>query len=313
MPNNNTSSWSYIYLHNRRISAFQAMMAEKSAFSSFVFQARRRRVGEASAVPSSPRQLVLGGIVFIQGDPVQITRFFHDNDLPYRLVYDCATHEPARIADSVMRPLRQVAAVAGERLTFLPKPFSHYEQGHKLLRIVSGPLQGLEGCVLRIGRDRRLVMGVGNLTVAIADVHREQFAEAATPSVIIPARSMHRRLTYLQEAIDRNLFFPQSQQEVVMYAGNVAILLEKALQMCVAEKEEAATDTLLFLLEEAAYHCGDLAVSRRYDLTAVSDVLRQVVGQISVLTSDADPRLSSREKERLATGCDAFLLSNAFL
>lgn len=316
-PGTTQANWCYIYLHNQRIARFKAFMDERSPFESFVLRARpkvvRNAAGVATPAEQAPRQLLIGGIVFIQGTPVAIYQFFKEKSLPLRLVYDCATHRPAEIPDTLMRPLRQVVEVAAERLTFLPKPFAHYAEGHVRLRIVSGPLQGLEGCMMRICRDRKLVMEVGNLTVAIAGVHREAFEEVAPQPAVATARTLARKLTYLQEAIDRNLFAPRSQQDVAAYADNVERLMQRALALLDDGKQETATDTLLFLLEEMAYHFDDINKARRYDLAPISAIGRKLTQAIATLTSDADGRLTPGEKERLATGCAATTLGREYL
>ncbi len=55
------------------------------------------------------------------------------------------------------------------------KPITEYAKGNPLLRITSGIFEGLEGYVVRIDRDRKLVMAVGNMTVAVSGVHKESF------------------------------------------------------------------------------------------------------------------------------------------
>lgn len=42
---------------------------------------------------------------------------------------------------------------------------------------MTGDYAGLEGYVIRIARDRRLVMDVGGMAVAISNVHAERFEE----------------------------------------------------------------------------------------------------------------------------------------
>lgn len=322
------SSWSYIYLHNRRIDGFKMMMDALSPFATFVLRQQARptaaqRNGTTArpqaASSTVPRQLVIGGIVFIQGEPTAITQFFTSRKLPYYLVYDCATHEPAVIPDALMRPLRQVVEMASERLRFLPRPFHHYLKTHTLVRVAQGPLKGLEGCVVRINRDRRLVMSVGNLTIAISGAHREQFEEVKfTPPdllhncLTISAKQASRRLTLLQETIDANLFFPRSQQDVAMYAGNLEILLRKTRNMG-STQAEVITDTLLFLLEEIVYHFDALSQPDRYDLTLVYQAGRQIRAEIARLTAPASQRLSPAEQDRLLTLSDALILNHSYL
>ena len=69
----------------------------------------------------------------------------------------------------------RVLETSPERVRFLLRPFKYYAGGNVKLRITSGFFAGLEGYVIRIDRDRRLVMNVGGMSVAISGVHCETF------------------------------------------------------------------------------------------------------------------------------------------
>lgn len=71
----------------------------------------------------------------------------------------------------------RVAETEPERLRFLLRPFVYYSKNRTLLRIVTGEYAGLEGYVIRIARDRKLVMDVGGMAVALSGVHAERFEE----------------------------------------------------------------------------------------------------------------------------------------
>ena len=62
-----------------------------------------------------------------------------------------------------------------ERVTFLRDPFVKFAKDHVKLRVLTGVLRGQEGYVVRILRDRQLVMEFGGYAVAISNVHREDF------------------------------------------------------------------------------------------------------------------------------------------
>lgn len=84
----------------------------------------------------------------------------------------------------------RVSETEPDRLRFLLRPFVYYAQNRTLLRIVSGDYAGLEGYVIRIARDRRLVMDVGGMAVAISNVHAERFEEVdktVTPRTVPPS------------------------------------------------------------------------------------------------------------------------------
>ena len=65
--------------------------------------------------------------------------------------------------------------IRDRRVTFLRDPFIKFAKDHVKLRVLTGPLKGLVGYVVRILRDRQLVMNFGGYAVAINDVHNEDF------------------------------------------------------------------------------------------------------------------------------------------
>ncbi len=82
---------------------------------------------------------------------------------------------PATIKDSVMRPFMKVMESEPERVTFLRDPFVKFAKDHVKLRVLTGILAGQVGYIVRILRDRQLVMDLGGYAVAISNVHREDF------------------------------------------------------------------------------------------------------------------------------------------
>lgn len=117
----------------------------------------------------------VSGLVFLQGETAKLKRFLINNFPQYFLVNDCCTGKPAVIADSLMRPFMQIIEKEPERVTFLRDPFVKFAKDHVKLRVLTGILAGQEGYVVRILRDRRLVMDFGGNAVAISNVHNEEF------------------------------------------------------------------------------------------------------------------------------------------
>lgn len=60
-----------------------------------------------------------------------------------------------------------------ERVSFMKKDQEHFAEGHTIKRIVSGPLTGLEGYIVRINRDRKFITKFGQVTVSIDNAHKE--------------------------------------------------------------------------------------------------------------------------------------------
>ncbi|MCM1515880.1 MAG: hypothetical protein NC080_05625, partial [Paraprevotella sp.] len=65
-----------------------------------------------------------------------------------------------------------------ERVTFLRDPFIKFAKDHVRLRVLTGLFKGQEGYVVRVKRDRQLVMDLGGYAVAIRNVHNEDFEVA---------------------------------------------------------------------------------------------------------------------------------------
>ena len=124
------------------------------------------------------RQLLpsVSGLVFLQGDTPRLQMFLKQHHPIYHLVKDCSTDRPATIADAMMRPFMEVVSTHPENVTFLRDPFVKFAKDHVRLRILTGLFKGLEGYIVRVNRDRQLVMEIGGYAVAIRGVHNEDFA-----------------------------------------------------------------------------------------------------------------------------------------
>ena len=91
------------------------------------------------------------------------------------MVNDCSTGKPATIADSLMRPFMKIMEEEPERVTFLRDPFVKFAKDHVKLRVLTGIMAGQVGYVVRILKNRQLVMDFGGYAVAISNVHLEDF------------------------------------------------------------------------------------------------------------------------------------------
>ena len=117
----------------------------------------------------------VSGLVFLQGETEDLKAFLQKNFPQYHLVNNCMTGKPASIKDSVMKPFMKVVESEPERVTFLRDSFVKFAKDHVKLRVLTGILAGMEGYVVRILRDRQLVMDFGGNAIAISNVHNEDF------------------------------------------------------------------------------------------------------------------------------------------
>jgi hypothetical protein len=167
-------SWCYLFIHHSKVAAFAEKLS-KDKVNHFIHKTveyQRRKQSRGIQAIEKP---TVNGLVFLQGTPRTLQTYLNENFENRYLVKNCSTRLPAVIPDSVMQPFMRVMETSPERIRFLLHPFQYYAGGNIKLRITSGFLAGLEGYVIRIDRDRRLVMDVGGMSVAISGVHCETF------------------------------------------------------------------------------------------------------------------------------------------
>ena len=201
------TNWGYLFVHNRKAENLVALIEKRGHFKTFIHKTVRFKIargkGKEEACPT------ISGLVFIQGNVSEIQKFFQNNIPQYHLVNDCSTHETAVIPDEVMQPFMRIVEADPVKVRFLLNPISKYAEGNTLVQVMTGPLAGLQGYIIRIDRDRKLVMKVGDMTMAIGGVHKEHFENVEQLGKELKAkekvskRDTERRLTEMQGSIDK--------------------------------------------------------------------------------------------------------------
>lgn len=222
----NCTSWSYLFVHNQKVKSIEEQL-KKDGITHFVhktikYVSRHRNRGGMREVETPS----VSGLIFLQGDPEILQDYLDKNIKPYKLCKNCSTGKVATIPCNQMEPFMRVAETEPERLRFLLRPFVYYSKNRTLLRIVTGEYAGLEGYVIRIARDRKLVMDVGGMAVALSGVHAERFEEVNKNE----ADKKERELFYKRNLHERNAFIDRyfhqvkTAQEVSAQVENIEIL-----------------------------------------------------------------------------------------
>ena len=171
-----STAWGYLLVHYKKVDRFEAEVNSNSHFKCFIHKSTVYTKSPKGGVKKQEKPSV-SGLVFLQGRTSELQKYLYDNFFPLHLVNDRTTGRPAVIPDRQMRPFMQLMQVDPTRIRILEKPVSRYADGNVKLRILSGVLAGQEGYLVRIARDRKLVINLGGIAVAISDVHKEQFEE----------------------------------------------------------------------------------------------------------------------------------------
>lgn len=172
--------WGYIRIQHMSANVFEDRLQHRHLEGDYrpkCFIHRTVRVKQKPNGKGVTKEQVptVGGLVFLQGTTRQLRTFLRQNFPQYYLCNNCSTHRPASIPDSVMRPFMAILQTAPDRITFMRDPFIKFVKGHVRLRVLTGPFAGQEGYIIRIKRDRQLIMDFAGYAVAISGVHKEDF------------------------------------------------------------------------------------------------------------------------------------------
>lgn len=214
--------WSYLFIRKRDAEYFSLKAETEGGFRTFIHRtivtdasgksekgkpdgSAQDREASNGATEGRP---TISGLLFIQGKTKVIKKYLWERFPQYHLVNDCSTRKAAVIPDSVMQPFMRIANTDPSRIRFLVNPLTHYAEGNTLVEIMTGPLAGLQGYIIRIDRDRKLVIGVGDMTVAIGGVHKENFEKVEEVARAVNIRQRARRQSEqrrLRERIEANV------------------------------------------------------------------------------------------------------------
>lgn len=252
------TTWSYLFAHHCKVKSMEEQLV-KDGKTYFVhktiryFKKKDKQKVQSKSIPT------VSGLVFFQGFPEDIQSYLDDRFPLFHLCKNCSTGRVARIPDSQMRPFMRVNEIEPERIRFLLKPFHYYARNRILLRITSGDLAGLEGYIIRIDRDRRLVMDVGGISVAVSGVHAEHFEEVQPDgdSSAIDANPFYERNLQEREALIDRYFHPvKTASEVTAQAENIDYLREYVLAELAQKRMDInkAWSTYTFIIKEIGYY-----------------------------------------------------------
>lgn len=349
--------WSYLFIRKRDAEYFSLKAETEGGFRTFIHRtiitdasgksAKGKPNGSAqdreASNGASEGRPTISGLIFIQGKTKVIKKYLWERFPQYHLVNDCSTRKAAVIPDSVMQPFMRIANTDPSRIRFLVNPLTHYAEGNTLVEIMTGPLAGLQGYIIRIDRDRKLVIGVGDMTVAIGGVHKENFekVEEVARAVNIRQRARQqaeqrrlleriganvnvnvnadvapqppdpRLLTPIQQKVDTAFFTPETFNDILVITTNIELWTERARRLIQAGNLADASEILTFLLEEIGYWFTNIYKKKSIDLTPVRKAGNNAYK--TALTILDNKHLPERTRQDLETNLDSQMLRHGYL
>lgn len=118
-------------------------------------------------------EVAIQNLVFIQCDHVEpIIRQVDGLRAP---LLDTMTGEPAQITNEEMELFVRLLQCAREQVKLLHDPIAKFVH-HPKVRVKAGLFEGVVGYVVRILRDRKFVISLGTMALAISGIHRSLLA-----------------------------------------------------------------------------------------------------------------------------------------
>lgn len=345
--------WSYLFIRKRDAEYFSLKAETEGGFRTFI---HRTIITDESGKPTKGKpngsaqdreasngttegRPTISGLIFIQGKTKVIRKYLWERFPQYHLVNDCSTRKAAVIPDSVMQPFMRIANTDPSRIRFLVNPLTHYAEGNTLVEIMTGPLAGLQGYIIRIDRDRKLVIGVGDMTVAIGGVHKENFEKVEEVARAVNIRQRARRqaeqrrlregievnvnadvalqppdprlLTPIQQKVDTAFFSPETFNDILVITTNIELWTERARRLIQAGNLADASEILTFLLEEIGYWFTNIYKKKSIDLTPVKKAGNNAYK--TALTILDNKHLPERTRQDLETNLDSQMLRHGYI
>ena len=107
-------------------------------------------------------QNVLPSYMFVRTDVATIKKMRFDFFGKMYVYADLETKEPTVVPDKELEIFRIVTSAADTGLDFLDENPEKYCKGDKV-RVIDGPFKGAEGYIVRIKKDRRLVVTISGV------------------------------------------------------------------------------------------------------------------------------------------------------
>lgn len=292
--------WCYLFVHHMKVKAFEAQL-EKDQRRYFIHTSIKYapRRGDGKGMKKTVIQTV-SGLIFLRGKASEVQKYLDGKFPSHRLCRNCSTGEVAEIPNSRMEPFMRVAQTDPDRIRFLLRPFIYYSKNRTLLRIVSGDFAGLEGYVIRIARDRKIVIDVGGMGVAIGGIHAERFEEVGKNETTKQDRAtFHKRNLHERNAfIDRYFHKVTTAQEVAVQTENIEMLRMQTL----ADMEDGSLEvkevyeTLYFMIEEIGYYYAPFIEIFKDELNPIFAAGKKVMQGLERIISSLTPNGDQRQR-----------------
>lgn len=112
---------------------------------------------------------VFKNLIFLKTDQ-DIHQLVRDIEGLRGVYMDAATGRPAVICDAEMERFKRVLQMQAYNIEFMNHPIQFFHKYDKV-RVRAGEFAGMEGWVVRVRGDRKLVINIDSLAIAVSGIH----------------------------------------------------------------------------------------------------------------------------------------------
>lgn len=169
VPENEECMWYIVY--KRKVNAERLednLRAEKVNFC--IPKGYVERLNEEGTEMVEVEEVAIRNLVFLQTDRnlQEVIDAVDGLGAPF---LDTMTGRPAEVSDEEMERFIRILKVHPADVKILCAPYARFCDRPKV-RVRAGLFEGMEGRVVRIRRDRKLVVAVGQMAIALSGIHR---------------------------------------------------------------------------------------------------------------------------------------------
>ena len=148
-------------------------LLEKAGINYFIQTMLVERLNEQGTEMVEVEVSVVQNLVFLQTEE-ELSSLIQRIDGLCAPMIDSMTGKPAVVSDTDMQKFRLVLSKHNGDVKILRDSYAKFCK-NQLVRVKAGDFEGIEGRVVRVLRDRKLVIALGSMAVAISGIDRSLF------------------------------------------------------------------------------------------------------------------------------------------
>lgn len=163
----------YVVYKRKPLKGTICEILDAAAIPYFIPTLTTEKLNEGNTEMVEVKEEAIKNLIFIQTDQ-DIMRLIDSTDGLRCPMIDSMTHRPAIVPDAEMERFMAIVTQRSSDVLILRDSYSKFCANQRV-RVKAGPFEGMEGYIVRILRDRKLVISLGDMAVAISGIDRSLF------------------------------------------------------------------------------------------------------------------------------------------